>query len=91
MLYRLFRAHPASVGESYGQHANFAFGVGLRMMGAGFACLMHGLFPFLFVDTGSRCIRELNDNLGCRGTVNPASATLNPAQLRAEGRQDGPA
>ncbi len=66
MLRELFQDHPASVGESYGQHAGFAMGLGLRLMGAGLACVLHGLFPFLFVNTGSRCIRELNDNLKCR-------------------------
>lgn len=79
MLRRLFNAHPASVGESYGQHANFAFGVGLRMMGAGFACFIHGLFPFLFVQTASRCIRELNANLGCRGKAKDAPMAMRPA------------
>ena len=73
MFQRLFQDHPASVGESYGKHAGFAFGVGLRMMAAGLACFLHGLFPFLFINTGSRCIRELNDNLGCRGDKNAAA------------------
>lgn len=63
MLQRLFIDHPRSVGESYGQHATFAMGLGLRMIMAGLACVMHGLFPFLFVKTGSRCIRELNNCL----------------------------
>jgi hypothetical protein len=79
MLRRLFHDHPSSVGESYGQHAGFAFGVGLRMIGGGLACMLHGLLPFVFVETGSRCIRQLNDNLGCRRTVKPDAASLRPA------------
>lgn len=80
MLRRLFQDHPASVGESYSQHAGFAFGVGLRMVGGGLACILHGLLPFLFVNTGSRCIRQLNDNLGCRGSdAKTSSAMRTPA------------
>lgn len=63
MFRRLFLNHPQSVGETYGQHAGFALGVGFRMIGAGLACMLHGLFPFLFVKTGSKCISELNDCL----------------------------
>ncbi len=81
MLKRLFQDHPAGVGESYRQHAGFAFGVGLRMIGAGLACILHGVLPFLFVSTGSRCIRELNANLGQRGGKNTAVKTT--SSLRA--------
>ncbi|MBL8628884.1 MAG: hypothetical protein JNM81_04605 [Rhodospirillaceae bacterium] len=76
MLRRLFQDHPASVGESYGQHAGFAFGVGVRMVGAGLACMLHGLLPFLFVNTGSQCIRQLNDNLGGRGQKTKEPQTM---------------
>jgi hypothetical protein len=62
-LVRLFTDHPASVGESYGLHLVRALCFGLRMMGAGCACLVHGVLPFLFVRTGSRTIAELNDRL----------------------------
>jgi hypothetical protein len=33
------------------------------MMFAGFACLVHGVLPFVFVRTGSRAISELNDRM----------------------------
>lgn len=62
-LIRAFTQHPASVGESYLQHLGRAFGFGTRMIGAGAACLLHGLMPFLFVRTGSRAISELNDRM----------------------------
>ena len=76
MFRRLFINHPQSVGETYGQHAGFALGLGLRMVAAGFACMFHGLFPFLFVKTGSRCIRELNECLQDREPLKPTSASL---------------
>ena len=60
---RAFCEHPASVGESYGEHLLHASGFGLRMMFAGIACLVHGILPFLFERTGSRTITELNDRM----------------------------
>src|SRR6202007_1454659 len=58
-----FIDHPASVGETYGEHLVTATGFGLRMIFGGVACLVHGLLPFLFVRTGSRTIAELNDRM----------------------------
>ena len=81
MFRRLFIDHPVSVGESYGQHAGFALGLGLRMIWAGLACMVHGLFPFLFVKTGSRCIRELNDCLQERQPREAVNAELHRAGL----------
>ena len=60
---RLFTQHPASVGESYGEHLAMATGFGLRMILGGFACLIHGLLPFLFVRTGSMQIPTLHDRM----------------------------
>jgi hypothetical protein len=72
MFRKLFLDHPRSMGESYTQHAGFAAVVGFRMIFAGLACLLHGLFPFLFVRTGSNCIRDLHANLDVR---RPATTT----------------
>jgi hypothetical protein len=62
-LLRAFTEHPASVGESYGEHLFRAVYFGTRMVFAGLACLLHGVLPFLFVRTGSRAIAELNDRM----------------------------
>ena len=62
-LIRAFTEHPASVGESYGEHLLRAMYFGTRMLFAGIACLVHGVLPFLFVRTGSRAIAELNDRM----------------------------
>jgi Family of unknown function (DUF6356) len=62
-LIRAFTEHPASVGESYGEHLGRATGFGLRMVFAGIACLVHGVLPFLFQRTGSHAIAELNDRM----------------------------
>jgi hypothetical protein len=62
-LIRAFTEHPASVEESYGEHLFRAVCFGTRMMWAGFACVVHGVLPFLFVRTGSRAISELNERM----------------------------
>ncbi len=63
MLVKLFTEHPRSVGESYFTHLGQAFAFSGRMIAAGFACLLHGVFPFFFVRTGSRCIEHLHDRM----------------------------
>ena len=60
---RLFTEHPASVGESYGEHLLQASSFGGHMILAGLACLMHGLLPFLFVRTGSAAIAALHTRM----------------------------
>ena len=62
-LLSLFTEHPASVNETYLQHLASATGFALRMIGAGLCCLVHGLFPFLFVRTGSSAVTQLHDRM----------------------------
>jgi hypothetical protein len=58
-----FTKHPKEVGESYGEHLATASLFGFKMIGAGLAALVHGIFPFLFVETGSRTLRRLHGRL----------------------------
>jgi hypothetical protein len=55
--------HPASVGETYMEHLVHAGGFGLRMIAGGCACILHGIFPFLFVKTGSKQITRLHEKM----------------------------
>jgi hypothetical protein len=55
-----FTAHPASVGETYGQHFRFALVFGTRMTLGGLAAAIHAVLPFLFITTASRVLEELN-------------------------------
>ena len=66
MLSRLFTAHPASVGETYFGHLMQATSFGFRMLLAGIACILHGLFPFLFVTTGSDVMKALHGEMSAR-------------------------
>lgn len=62
-LKTLFTEHPASVDETYAEHLAMASGFGVRMILGGFACLLHGIFPFLFVKTGSTQISTLHERM----------------------------
>ncbi len=58
-----FTEHPATVGESYGEHFVTAAGFSLTLLRAAFYCAVHAVLPFLFVKTGSECITELHDRM----------------------------
>ncbi|MFM2300302.1 MAG: hypothetical protein RLZZ84_38 [Pseudomonadota bacterium] len=77
---KLFTDHPASVGESYGEHLAMAGGFGVRMILGGIACLIHGLLPFLFVKTGSLQVTTLHDRMVANRRRAPLTATM-PAIL----------
>jgi len=79
----LFRKHPGTVGETYWQHLRFATRTGAAMLAAGGACVVHGLFPFLFVTTGSRAIRSLAQRLERRGGPPPAAVAWAGAVRRS--------
>jgi hypothetical protein len=59
-LTRPFKEHPDAVGETYVEHAGVASRMGTVMIAAGFACLLHAVFPFLFKRTGSKMIRWMS-------------------------------
>lgn len=56
---KLFTNHPHSIGESYIQHMFAAFTFGIKMVFGGLACIIHAIFPFLFVSTGSQTVKKL--------------------------------
>jgi uncharacterized protein YjeT (DUF2065 family) len=53
------KAHLAEAGETYFDHLRFAAGVGLMLVAAGLACIIHGLLPGLCTKTASRTVDEL--------------------------------
>ena len=54
-----FRAHPASVGETYVGHMRFALRFSGLLFAAGGAALVHAFVPPLFETTASRKIRQM--------------------------------
>lgn len=78
---RLFTEHPKSVGESYAEHFAMASSFGIPLILAGFACLLHGFFPFMFEKTGSSAVRKLYDRM----VINRVKVkTENPSALEWE-------
>ena len=59
----IFTRHPASVGESYGEHMRVSAGFGFRLLKASLACFVHALFPFFFERTGSTAIHSLHGQM----------------------------
>ena len=59
MITRLMTEHPASVGESYGEHFVQASSFAGHLFVAALACAVHALLPFLFLKTGSRRVEML--------------------------------
>ena len=58
-FFTAFRAHPASVGETYLGHMRFALKFSGLLFMAGGAALVHAFIPPLFETTASRKIRQL--------------------------------
>jgi hypothetical protein len=79
-LLRHFVEHPASVGESYVGHLKQATAFGLRMIVAGIACMLHGLFPFLCVTTGSAAMRRLHAEMATRALADEQNCVLLQAE-----------
>jgi hypothetical protein len=59
----LFTEHPASVGESYGEHMATAGWFARELLIAGFACAVHSVLPFLFVRTASVRVEKLYERM----------------------------
>lgn len=62
-----FTSHPATVDESYLEHARFASRFSGRLLLAGFAALVHAILPFCFEKTAGNIIRELYGEIANRG------------------------
>ena len=58
-----FTEHPASVGETYGQHFVAAMGFSFAMLRGALCCALHAVFPFLCVSTGSEAICDLHERM----------------------------
>lgn len=69
MIRRLFLDHPASVGESYGEHFGVATRFGMRMLAGGMGAVVHGVLPFAFKTMGSRTIAELHAEMVAKRTA----------------------
>ena len=63
MFAQLFRDHPKSLGMSWWEHGAGAIVIGVRMVGAGLACMVHAAVPALFTETAGRTVMSLHDHM----------------------------
>lgn len=61
------RAHLAEAGMNYAGHMGRAFRIGGTLIGAGLACLVHGLVPALFTTRASRTVIRLHEEVTAPG------------------------
>jgi len=64
----MFLNHPASVEETYAQHARFAAGFSLKLFTAALAAAVHAVVPCLFEKTASTMVTDLYQGFHNRGT-----------------------
>jgi len=70
-----FTDHPATVGETYGEHLVTAMGFSVTLFKAAIVCGIHAVLPFLFEKTGSQCITELHQRMVThRSKLKPADS-----------------
>ena len=70
-----FTDHPKKIGESYLQHLLQALIFSSTSLLAALVCFIHGLFPFLFTNTGGDMIARLSDKITKRVKRKCACAT----------------
>ena len=70
---RLFTEHPRSLGMSWAEHGAGAVKIGLELIGAGCAAIIHAAVPGLFTETAGRTVTRIYDHIQQRrsGSANP--------------------
>ena len=79
MLKALFCDHPASVGETYGEHLVAAGGFALRLFAAAVVCSVHAVLPFLFEKTASAIVGGLHERMVANRRRLPGAASARAA------------
>lgn len=62
----VFTEHPASAGETYGEHMRVALSFAFPLAKAAIAALVHAFLPFLFTTTASATVKTLHDRMARR-------------------------
>jgi len=57
----IFLKHPEDVGFTYFQHMRWALTRATQFFLCGLACVIHSVFPFVFVTTASEYIKDLHE------------------------------
>lgn len=70
---RLFLDHPHSLGMSWAGHGAGAVKIGVELLAAGFAALIHAAVPGWFTQTAGKIVTRIHDHIQGRraGAANP--------------------
>jgi hypothetical protein len=81
------KAHLVEARETYFEHLAFAAGVGLILLAAGIACIVHAIIPGCCTRTASTIVARLNtlfaDRRALRSTLDDVSGALTLVGLLA--------
>lgn len=69
---QLFTGHPATVGETYGEHMRVALSFAFPLSKAAGAAFVHAFLPFLFTTTASLTVKRLYDRMTRRCATCPS-------------------
>ena len=71
--YRLFLDHPHSLGMTWAGHGAGAVRIGVELLGAGLAALVHAAVPGWFTQTAGKTVARIYDHIQGRraGAANP--------------------
>ena len=71
----VFTDHPHSLGMTWAGHAAGAVKIGVGLIAAGTACIVHAIVPGWFTETAGRTVMRLHDQMVKRksGARNPDS------------------
>jgi len=60
---RLFTDHPRSLGMSWAGHGVGAVKIGVELISAGTACLIHAAVPGWFTQTAGKTVERMHDHM----------------------------
>jgi hypothetical protein len=78
MIARLFREHPASLGETYREHMATALSFAGPLAVAALAALVHAFLPFLFKTKASLTVTALHTRMTSRCRACPSGPKHRP-------------
>jgi hypothetical protein len=72
---RLFFEHPRSIGMSWAGHGIGAVKIGVELLGAGCAAIIHAVVPGCFTETAGKTVTRIYDHIQQRkaGAAEPES------------------
>lgn len=82
-MLRHFTDHPASVGETYGEHMAMAISFAGPLFLAAFCAAVHAFLPFVFQKTGSRIVTRLYERMVVKRNVKQTEVEVTGGAYRA--------